>query len=124
MMLWQSSLAPGAVIDFCFMSDTIKSLPHLTWIKKGSAVPTGTATAKLNANSQSVASGGRAEEEIDITDWLGGNRSVKSVEQAVGLGNYGKTLTVLTCPSVQNETYQDADGDDEEYLVERWKPGF
>ena len=30
------------------------------------------------------------------------------------LADYGKTLTVLTCPSVQDETYQEDDGEDEE----------
>jgi len=33
-------------------------------------------------------------------DWLGGSRSVRATEQVVGLGSYGKTLIVLTCPSV------------------------
>lgn len=117
-------ISTGQVIDFCFMSDTVKSLPKLTWIKKGTAVPSGTATARLNANSQSIVNGDRAEDEIDIIDWLGGTRSAKATEQVIGLGNYGKTLTVLTCPSVQDETYQDDDGDDEESLEERWTPRF
>ncbi len=117
-------ISTGQVIDFCFMSDTIKSLPQLTWIKKGTAVPRGTATARLNANSQSIANGDRAEDEIDIIDWLGGTRSVKATEQVIGLGNYGKALTVLTCPSVQDETYKDDDGDDDEDLAERWTPRF
>ena len=43
----------------------------------------------------------------------------------IGLGKYGKTLTVLTCPSVQDETYQEEDdGDDDERLNERWTPRF
>lgn len=117
-------ISTGQVIDFCFMSDTIKSLPQLTWIKKGTAVPRGTVTAQLNANSQSIANGDRAEDEIDIIDWLGGTRSVKATEQVIGLGNYGKALTVLTCPSVQDETYKDDDGADEEDLEERWTPRF
>jgi len=39
-------------------------------------------------------------------------------EQIVGLGAYGKTLTVLTCLSVQ-ETYREEDGEDGEDLAER-----
>ena len=70
-----------------------------------------------------VANGDRVEEEIDITDWLGGSRSAKATEQAIGLGGYGKTLTVLTCPSVQDETYQD-DDDGEKNIAERWTPRF
>lgn len=117
-------ISTGQVVDFCFMSDTIKSLPQLTWIKKGAAVPRGTATARLNANSQSIANGDRVEDEIDIMDWLGGTRSARATEEVIGLGSYGKTLTVLTCPSVQDETYQDDDGDDEENMQERWTPRF
>ena len=41
-------------------------------------------------------------------------------------GNHdlNKTLTVLSCPTVQDETYKDDDGDDDEDLVERWTPRF
>jgi hypothetical protein len=67
----------------------------------------------------------RIDAEIDIMDWLGGARSIRATEQVVGLGKYGKTLTVLTCPSVQDETYQEEeDGDDDERLNERWTPRF
>ena len=114
-------ISTGPLVDFCFLSDTIKSLPQLTWLKKGTPVPRGTATALLNGSPGRVADGDRAAEDIDIMDWLGGTRSVRATEQVVGLGKYGKTLTVLTCPSVQDETYQE---EDEEDLVKRWTPGF
>ena len=64
--------------------------------------------------AEAVANGDSVEEKIDITDWLGGGRSTRATEQALGLGSYGKTLTVLTCPSVQNETYREHDTDDDE----------
>lgn len=117
-------ISTGPAIDFCFMSETIKSLPQLTWLRKGMPVPVGTGTARLNQSAESIAVGNRIEEEIDILDWLGGTRSVKAVEESVGLGDYGKTLTVLTCPSVQDETYYEDDGDDEDALVESWTPRF
>jgi hypothetical protein len=117
-------ISTGPTIDFCFMSDTIKSLPQLTWLRKGTPVPKGTATAQLNASARRVLEGDRIESEIDLLDWLGGARSVRATEQVIGLGVYGKTLTVLTCPSVQDETYQEDDGDDEDDLAERWTPRF
>ena len=117
-------ISTGPTIDFCFMSDSIKSLPQLSWLRKGTPVPHGTATAQLNAIARRVADGERAEADIDIMDWLGGVRSVRAIEQVVGLGNYGKTLTVITCPSVQDETYGDDDGEDEEDLIARWTPHF
>jgi hypothetical protein len=117
-------ISTGPVIDFCILSNTIKSLPQLTWLRKGMPIPRGTATAQLNANSARVADSDRCDAEIDIMDWLGGARSARATEQVVGLGKYGKTLTVLTCPSVQDETYQEDDGDDDEGLTERWTPRF
>ena len=80
-------ISTGPTIDFCFMSETIKSLPQLSWLRKGTPVPRGTATAKLNANARRVADSERDEADIDIMDWLGGNRSVRANEQVVGLGN-------------------------------------
>lgn len=117
-------ISTGQSIDFCFMSDTMKSLPQLTWIRKGTPVPTGTGTARLNASAQRVADADRAEEEIDVMDWLGGTRSTRAIEQVVGLGSYGKTLTVLSCPSIEDETYHEEEGEDEEDLTRRWTPRF
>ena len=117
-------ISTGPVIDFCFMSDTIKSLPELTWLKKGAAVPRSTATARLNANARRVADGDREDADIDIMDWLGGTRSARATEQVIGMGGYGKTLTVLTCPSVRDETFEENEGDDDEELAERWTPRF
>lgn len=118
------AVSTGATIDYCCLSDTMQSLPQLSWLRKGSPVPRGTATAQLNGDPTRVASADRAEADIDIMDWLGGTRSVYGTEEVVGLGGYGKTLTVLTCPSVVDETYQEDDGEDEDDLVERWTPRF
>jgi hypothetical protein len=117
-------ISTGPTIDFCFLSETMKSLPQLAWLRKGTPLPRGTATAQLNADARRVAEGDRAEADIDIMDWLGGTRSARATEQVVGLGSYGKTLTVLTCSSVQDETYQEDDGEDEGNLIERWTPRF
>jgi len=117
-------ISTGQIIDYCIMSETLKALPKLGWIKKGTSVPTGTATARLNSNPQRVANSDKEEDEIDIRDWLGGTRAVTATEQVIGLGSYGKTLTVLTCPSVQDETFADDDGDDDEKLAEQWTPRF
>lgn len=118
------AVSTGPVIDFCFMSDTIKSLPQVMWLKKGTMLPRGTVTEQFNAFSSRVTSGERAEGNSDIMDWFGGIRSVLALEQVVGLGSYGKTLTVLTCPSIQCETYDEGEGDEDEDLADSWTPRF
>lgn len=118
------AVSTGSTIDYCRMSETMKSLRELSWLRKGSPVPTNTATARLNKNLDRVARSDRAAEEIDVMDWLGGNRSVKAIEEVIGLGAYGKTLTVLTCPSLQDHIDQEEDSDDEDSLIEQWTPRF
>lgn len=113
-------VSTGPTIDFCRLSETMKSLKQLTWLKKGSPVPEGSATARLNASAERVARAERADGEINIVEWLGGIASVQASEEVVGLGSYGKTLTVLTCPSLEDETFRENDGEDEGELVERW----
>ena len=63
----------------------------------------------------------RAEGEVDITTWFGGRRSVTAWEEVIGLGSYGRVLTVLTCPDLVDE---DEDEDSDEALEESWTPRF
>jgi len=114
-------MSTGQTVDYCFLSDGMKSLKGLTWIRKGSAIPRGTETSRYNAETARVAKASRSSCEIDVMDWLGGERSVRPIEEVVGLGNYGKTLTIVTCPALDAD---DADNDDDDDLIERWTPRF
>lgn len=116
-------LSTGRAIDYCILSETMKSLPELTWLKRGSPVPANTVTARFNTDGTKVARGERDEDEIDILDWLGGRRSSIVTEEVVGLGRYGKTLTVLSSRKIGRDAYAGED-DEEDDLVERWTPRF
>lgn len=117
-------MSTGRIIDYCFLSSTMKSLPHITFLKKNSLIPRTTATAEFNTDPTRIANAERLEADIDIMDWLDGIQSVEAVEEVIGLGNYGKTLTILTCPSLVDETYQEEDEDEDSYLEKRWTPQF
>jgi hypothetical protein len=118
-------ISAGSTIDYCFMSEAMKSLPSLSWLKKGSAVPVGTATAEFNADPARVLAADRASEEVLSTDWLGGTRSVKLTEEVAGLGSYGKTLTVLSSRSLAlgEEGYDDEEREEQD-LIESYTPRF
>ena len=116
-------VSSGNSVDYCRLSEAMKTLPQITWLSKGSSLPQGTATAQFNADVQSVAKSNRAEADIDIMDWLGGSKSAPAKEEVVGLGSYGRTLTILHCPTLVDQTYQD-DEEDEDDLEERWTPRF
>lgn len=117
-------VSTGSTIDYCCLSETMKSLKDISWLKRGSPVPRNTATARFNADPKRIARAERADAEIDIMDWFGGVRSAPATEEVIGLGSYGKTLSVLTCPSVVEETFEDEDEDSDERLADRWTPRF
>lgn len=110
-------VSTGKSVDYCFMSDAMKSLPQLSWLRKGAPVPANTETARLIADPTNVLQGARSSTETDVMDWLGGTRSAPVTEDVVGLGRYGKTLTVLSSEAIGQE---DEEEEGEEDTFDRW----
>jgi hypothetical protein len=54
---------------------------------------------------------------------MGGERIYRVHEDVVGLGQYGRTLTVLTCDGLSAEKETEYD-DEETKLIESWTPKF
>jgi Zn-dependent peptidase ImmA (M78 family) len=88
-------VSTGLHIDYCFMSDALKDFQGIDWIRKGQALPQSSPTFLFNRDPQRIARAERADGTSDIQDWFGGNRSIEICEDVIGLGSYGKTLTVL-----------------------------
>lgn len=116
-------MSTGSKVDYCFLSEPMKSLPKLDWLRKGSPVPSGTLTARLAADASRVTQGDRASDTIDVRDWLGGSTKALVAEECIGLGRYGKVLTLLSSGSIGQTEYSD-DDEDEEKLIESWTPKF
>lgn len=110
-------LSVGSRIDHCFMSDTLKALDGIDWIRKREAVPRNTPTFAFNKDGENVRRAVRIEDASNLQDWFGGRRSIEISEDVVGLGRYGKTLTVLYNIELPDE-------DEEAALVESWTPRF
>ena len=116
-------VSTGQQIDYCFLSDAMQSLPQLSWLRKGTPIPSGTLTSAY-VGSQAKVSGEQAEaDEIDVRDWLGGTRKAQVKEEVIALGRYGKCLTVLSSTRIGQEEFADED-DDDEALAESWTPRF
>ena len=107
-------------VDYCFMSEAMESLREITWLRKGTLIPSDTVTESILDKSEEEQLEARAEGEVDITTWFGGRRSVTAWEEVIGLGSYGRILTVLTCPDLD----EDEDEDSDEALEESWTPRF
>lgn len=118
-------LSTGPSIDWCFMSEGLKEGKKLEWIKKGTPVPSGTVTESFNALPENVRLGKKDSGDGRLNDWMGGERIYRITEEVVGLGQYGRTLTVLTCESLTAQANGDESGDEgEDELIESWTPKF
>src|ERR1700722_1037302 len=118
-------LSSGASVEWCFMSEGLKKAKGLSWVRKGTPVPAGTVTATFNALPDNVRMAKRDTGDGRLNDWMDGDRVRLITEEVIGLGQYGRTLTVLTCKALSAEP--DAETDDEnedDALIESWTPRF
>ena len=109
----------GQTIDYAFMSGPLKEFSDLDWIRKGTALPAHSVTSAFNSDNGSVDHAERAGGTSRLQDWFNGPHRQEVVEEVVGLGSYGKTLTVLTGMEPPDETE-----DDEDDLEESWAIRF
>ena len=120
-------LSSGKSIDFCFMSKSFREIKGLQFIRNGALLPKASLTAKFNVDLQNISACSREENETNLSDWFGCLKSIRAKEEIIGLGKYGKTLTVITClESISNDQgYAEDDWDygDEEY-EEMYTPRF
>ena len=89
----------GNRVQFAFMSKPLQDLRGLTWIRKGSGLPSGSATANFNKNEDNIRQGKRVVSTSTLDTWFDGGSTAELNEEVVGLGDYGKTLTVLWADS-------------------------
>ena len=99
----------GQTIDYAFMSDPLKDFPDLDWIRKGTPLPAQSVTSAFNSDKGNVVRAERADGTSTLQDWFNGPYLQEVVEEVVGLGNYGKTLTVLTGMEPPDEIDDEAD---------------
>jgi IrrE N-terminal-like domain len=113
-------VSTGDRIDHCFMSDELKTIADIDWLRKRESVPRGTATFEFNTDDANVRSGARRDGTSNLQDWFGGRYDVEVTEDVIGLGSYGKTLTVLYDIDLPDEEERT----DEDSMRESWKPRF
>jgi hypothetical protein len=80
-------VSTGERIDYCFMSDALREVDGIDWIRKRQFVPSGTATFAFNRDTRRVLNAARADGSSDLQDWFGGRRSIELTEDVIGLGS-------------------------------------
>ncbi len=113
-------VSKGKAIEYCRMSDAFAELEGIRWLRKKDEVPPDTVTYYLNQKSESERRK-RREGAVPLRRWFDGGPHVEVQEQAIGLGGYGRSLTVLYAPDLDDQVEAN---DDEEKLEASWTPTF
>lgn len=96
-------VSEGDQVDFCFMSERIRDLDGIDWLRRGCPIARATQTHRFNRDRSNIALCHRAEAWTTLDLWFDGAPEVEMKEDVVGLGGYGKTLTVLFTDEVIEE---------------------
>jgi hypothetical protein len=112
-------ISTGKNVDYCLVSDTLKEIDGIDWIRKRELMSRNAPTFDFNQNVGKVRQPARVQGTSNLQDWFGGRRNLEINEDVIGLGGYGKTLTVLYGIEINDE--DEANEDD---LLESWTPRF
>ena len=105
-------VSQGSEICYGFMSANFKALGKLAFPRKGDALPT-SATRQFNQSKDSHSYSEPRCYETDLSVWFDGSAAVSLDEEILGLGSYGRTLTVLSSEQLPSDP-DDYDEDEED----------
>lgn len=101
-------MSSGSNVDYCFVSEAMRRVPGFLHLKKGVQLPRDSATRLFNQDVQKVTSAREDADTTDLCTWFHADDEIDASEEIIGLGDYGKTLTIITA-----EMPDDDDPDDE-----------
>lgn len=105
-------VSSGNRVEYCFLSDRLKDASNFRWLKRGDLISPRSTTAVFNKNKANVADGKQEEGSCYLDDWFDGAPQVEMNEDVVGLGSYGKTLTILFIDEDLEDEDEPDDDDD------------
>ncbi|MBC7764309.1 hypothetical protein H7Y29_01205, partial [Microbacteriaceae bacterium] len=100
-------ISTGSSVDYCFVSRSLRGIRGYRHPLKGSVLPRDSLTRDFNQTAGNIAEAKRSEDDADLIAWFHADNEIDASEEVIGLGDYGKTLTIITAD------LPDDDDDDE-----------
>jgi hypothetical protein len=110
------------VVEFMTASSTFKQIPGIDWLRKRDSLPLDVPSARFSKDREWVEACKISEEGCLLSAWFPNVSDREVEEDVVGLGSYGRLLTVLMTEEVEAEEAEENEGEDD--YVDRWKQGF
>jgi len=107
----------GNSVEYSFMSRSFEDISGVVFLGRGDELPLGCPTEKFNRDPQNIVRSDTREAVSYLCDWFPDAPKHEINEDIVGLGKFGKTLTVLF---TENEIIGD-DDDEEEATDQRFR---
>jgi Zn-dependent peptidase ImmA (M78 family) len=89
-------ISKAAHVEYCVLSERLRRLKNKEVPQHGWPVPRHTVTEILGKASERVLNRQKDSAAVDLADWIECSKSRDAVEEVIGLGRYGKVLTVIT----------------------------
>lgn len=105
-------VSSGGKIDFCFLSNALAGVPGVRRLAKGSSLPSASCTAQFGRTAANVSTGAKDAAWASLDDWFEDAPQTEMKEDVIGLGSYGKTLTVLFSDEAMEDDEEDGGDDD------------
>ena len=86
----------GSTVDYCFASPAMWGMKGYLHLKKGGVLPRDSLTRDFNQDKRNVESAAEESDDSDLNLWFHTDDEIAASEEVIGLGDYGKTLTIIT----------------------------
>jgi IrrE N-terminal-like domain len=104
-------MSTGETVNYCFPSQSMKAFLGSKRLGKGSILPKDSLTRKFNQVENNVLSAKRQDDEADLMSWFHLDHEIEAVEEVIGLGEYGKTLTIITADLPEQDDDDEREND-------------
>lgn len=101
-------ISTGPTVNYCFASRSMRGIRGYKHPVKGSVLPRDSLTRTFNQTENNILSAERDDDSADLIAWFRADDEIEASEEVIGLGDYGKTLTII-CAEVPDD---DDDVDD------------
>lgn len=108
-------------VEFMTASTDFKQIPGIEWLRRGQPLPASVPSAAYSTRENWILDCDVAEEGSLLSSWFPGAGRIEVEEDIVGLGSYGRLLTVLIADwQAENDENEEEGGDD---YIDRWNKG-
>ena len=96
-------ISTGSSVDYCFASRAMRGIRGYKHPLKGSILPRDSLTRDFNQTESNIVGAERNDDDADLIAWFRADDEIDASEEVVGLGDYGKTLTIITAELVDDD---------------------